>query len=147
MKEQPPITKITHPVLSGIFQRKRLFQLIESSRDRPVIWISGPPGSGKTSLVASYIEAEQIPSLWYRVDEGDADIATLFYYMSLSSKKIAPLKRKPLPLFNQEHLHSIPTFAKRYFENFFSRLYNKTEFVIIFDNYQQVPLNQYFMTL
>jgi HrpA-like RNA helicase len=75
---QPTITKITRPVLTGVSQRKRLFQQIEAARNRPVVWLSGPPGSGKTTLVASYVEAQKIPCLWYRVDEGDADIASAF---------------------------------------------------------------------
>ena len=122
--KQPALTKITKPILTGIFLRKRLFQLIDSSRNRPVVWLSGPPGSGKTTLVASYIEAQKIPALWYRIDEGDTDIATFFYYMGLAAKRAAPLKRKPLPSFSLEHLQSISTFAKRYFENLYSRLYN-----------------------
>jgi DNA-binding SARP family transcriptional activator len=170
--KQPPITKITRPMLTGILQRKRLFQLIESCRERPVIWVSGPPGSGKTTLVASYIEAKKIPCLWYRVDEGDADIATFFHYMNLSANQAAPSKKNPLPSFSQEYLHSIPTFAKRFFENLYSRLNtpspeflksgskmglkkaakreeltkgsNKTEFIIVFDNYQQVPVESNF---
>src|SRR4030042_4660552 len=182
--KQPALTKITKPILTGIFLRKRLFQLIDSSRNRPVVWLSGPPGSGKTTLVASYIEAQKIPAIWYRIDEGDTDIATFFYYMGLAAKTAAPLKGKPLPSFSQEHLQSIPTFAKRYFENLYNRLYNppslpfskvgnrkgftkgmdkesfrkvidresfrkenrtgikkdtnKTEFLIVFDNYQEV---------
>lgn len=157
--KEPPITKITRPVLTGIFQRTRLFQEIESGRNRPVIWVSGPPGSGKTTLVASFIEAQEIPCLWYRLDEGDADIATFFYYMGLSVNRAAFLKGKSLPLFSQEHLNSIPTFAKRYFENLYSRFnpsemkrrvkenINRRGFIIVFDNYQEVPAESTFHTV
>ena len=155
--KQPALTKITKPILTGIFLRKRLFQLIDRSRNRPVVWLSGPPGSGKTTLVASYIEAQKIPALWYRIDEGDTDIATFFYYMGLAAKRAAPLKRKPLPSFSLEHLQSISTFAKRYFENLYNRLHsplsmrkkvnrdvNRKRFIIVLDNYQQVPAESKF---
>ena len=57
--------------------------------------------------------------------------------MGLAVKKAAPLKRKPLPLLTPEYLLGIPTFTLRFFEELFSRL--KAPFVIVLDNYQQVP--------
>jgi ATP/maltotriose-dependent transcriptional regulator MalT len=50
-------------------------------RERPVIWIAGPAGCGKTTLVSSYLEARGIPCLWDQIDQGDADPATFFYYL------------------------------------------------------------------
>jgi len=137
-----PIAKITRPVITHILPRKRLFQHLNSSRDRPIIWINGPPGSGKTTLIASYLDAIKIPSIWYKVDEGDADIATFFYYMGIAAKKAAPGKLKSLPLLTPEYLQDIPTFTKRYFEDLCS--FQKPPFAIIFDNYQEVPLNSEF---
>jgi LuxR family maltose regulon positive regulatory protein len=136
------IAKITRPVLTGIVRRKRLFQDLGKSRDGLVIWVTGPPGCGKTTLIASYLDFSKIPSLWYKVDEGDADIATFFYYMGLAAKKAAPHKRRPLPLLTPEYLLGIPTFTLRFFEEMYSRL--KPPFAIVFDNYQQVPLESKF---
>jgi LuxR family maltose regulon positive regulatory protein len=104
--------------------------------------VSGPPGSGKTTLVASYLDACRLPCLWYQVDEGDSDISTFFYYIGLAARKAAPLKRKPLPLLTPEYMLGISTFTLRYFENLFNRF--KTPFVLVFDNYQQVPLESKF---
>jgi LuxR family maltose regulon positive regulatory protein len=140
--KKSPIAKITRPVLIGIFPRKRLFRQLESSRDKPIIWTTGPPGCGKTTLIASYLDASKIPSLWYMVDEGDADIATFFYYMGLAAKKAVPQKRKPLPLLTPEYRQGIPTFTQRYFENLYSRL--KTPFIMVLDNYQMVPAESEF---
>jgi ATP/maltotriose-dependent transcriptional regulator MalT/DNA-binding SARP family transcriptional activator len=142
--------KGTRPILTGIFPRKRLFGLLDRMRGRPVTWISGPPGCGKTTAVISYLDSRKLPCLWYQVDPGDADPATFFYYLGLAAKNAAPRRRKPLPLLTREYLQGIPTFTLRYFENLFDRLNpltappfskggKKGGFVIVFDNYQEVP--------
>ncbi len=157
------LAKISRPASSSIFPRHRLFRLLHRIHAQPITWITGPPGSGKTALVASYLDARKLPCLWYQVDEGDADVATFFYYMGLAAKKAAPRQRKPLPLLTPEYLPGILTFSRRYFENLFSRLnpfahlessassrrmdtggrfkhkVGKGRFVIVFDNYQEVP--------
>ena len=137
-----PIAKITRPRIRGVFPRERLFGLLDETRKYPVTWISAPAGSGKTTLVASYLEDNKIPCLWYQVDEGDADIATFFNYLGMAARKAAPQKRKPLPLFTPEYLQGISTFTLRYFENLFSRL--KPPSILVLDNYQTVPAESNF---
>lgn len=136
--EAPSFAKITRPKAKGIFPRKRLFRLLDQGKDRPVLWVSGPPGSGKTSLIASYLDARRLRSLWYRVDESDSDIASFFFYLGLAAKKASPRFRKPLPLLTPEYLMGISTFTLRFFENLYGRL--NPPFFIIFDNYHSVAL-------
>src|SRR3972149_2751916 len=96
--------KVTRPIVADVQFRKRLFDLIDRAKNKPVIWVMGPPGCGKTTLVSSYIESREISCLWYQLDEGDKDLAAFFYYMGLAARKAIPSRRKSLPLLTQEYL-------------------------------------------
>ena len=115
---------------------------MDAGRKQPIIWVSGPAGSGKTTVVTNYLDERAIPSLWYQVDEGDADIAAFFYYMGLAARKTTPRNRKTLPLLTPEYLQGINTFTRRYFESLYSRL--KQPFALVFDNYQDAPFESKF---
>ncbi len=141
MSEQFSIAKITKPSVSGVYQRERLVYLLDESRRRPLVWVSGPAGSGKTTLVSSYLDARKLPCLWYLLDEGDSDPATFFYYLGAAAKPTAP-DQKPLPLLTPEYLQGIPIFAKRFFERLCEGI--KPPFTLVFDNYQDVPENSTF---
>lgn len=145
MKRTSP-AKITRPGLSGIVKRERLFRLLDAKRERPVIWISSPAGSGKTKLVAGYFQARHLPCIWYQCDEGDADPGTFFHYMSLAAVNAAPRRRIVLPQLTPEYFQNIPAFARRYFEQLSSRVLSRRqrEFFIVLDDYQSVPAEDSF---
>lgn len=143
---QPP-AKITRPVSSGVSRRYRLFRLLDHGGS-PIFWITGPPGAGKTTLVASWLEDRGVPCLWYHVDERDSDPASLFYFLGLAAKKATPRKKNSLPLLTPEYLLGIPAFSRRFFENLYARFGNRPSrraeltggrpAVMVFDNCQEV---------
>jgi len=122
MRTAPPIAKVTCPTSTGYFPRHRLYRLLDKARKAPVLWITGPPGCGKTALISSYIESRHLPCLWYKVDEADADLSTFFYYLGLAAAKAAPRKRRRLPLLTPERMPGLSVFAQRYFEDLSSML-------------------------
>lgn len=135
-------TKIIPPRLRGAVARERLFHLLDELRDYPVTWFASPAGSGKTTLVASYIEARKLSTIWYRVDEADGDVAGFFYYMAEAAKKLKKGRAKPLPLFTPEYRLGIAAFTRHYFDSLFQKM--SIPGVIVFDNYQDAPENSEF---
>jgi DNA-binding SARP family transcriptional activator len=134
---QPRLAKLTRPRSDGLLRRGRLFALLDESRKRPLAWLTAPPGAGKTSLVASYLDARRVPGLWYQLDSGDADPATFFYYLGLAAGESKQAKKSALPLFTQEHQSDVVGFARRFFRELYVRLPDQA--VLVLDNYQDVP--------
>lgn len=129
-------TKISIPRVHQAYQRTRLFEQIDIGRQQSIVWIAGPPGSGKTTLVSSYCASRSLRTLWYQLDKSDSDIASFFHYLTLGLKAASPRMRKPLPKLTPEYLPGIMTFTQRFFETVGSRLSSPA--VIVLDNYQEV---------
>ena len=64
-KNKPRLAKLTRPKLHNVLGRGRLFDLLAAGRDRALTWVVGPPGAGKTALVANYLESEKLAGTWY----------------------------------------------------------------------------------
>lgn len=137
MKPTPTPAKITPPQVQRVLPRPRLFRRLDQGRKRSVIWVMGPPGAGKTTLVSSYLEARELRGLWYQIDAGDGDPASFFYYLGLALKQAAPRYRQALPALTPEYLPGLEVFTRRYFETLAARL--KSPCVLVFDNYQEAP--------
>lgn len=135
-RRQPQLAKLTRPRLHGAVARERLFELLDSAREHPIIWVYGPPGAGKTTLVASYIEQAGSPAIWYQLDGGDADPATFFYYLAQAAIPFVSARRRPLPLLTPEYLGDLEGFSRRFFRDAFASLAPGSSLVL--DNYHEV---------
>ena len=132
------LAKLSRPNLTGILSRDRLFSVLDEGREKSIIWVSGPPGCGKTTLVADYLDTWALDCIWYQVDQGDADIATFFHYMAKAVPDVDDDKHKPLPTLSPQYHSNLDAFTRRYFRELFSRL--TPPFALVFDNYQDLPL-------
>jgi LuxR family transcriptional regulator, maltose regulon positive regulatory protein len=140
------LAKLTRPHLHDAVLRERLFARLEEERvRRRAICVVGPPGAGKTTLVASWLTKARLPGIWYQVDSGDVDPAAFFYYLGLAAGPFQRKGQKPLPLLTPEYLADFEGFARRYFRDLFARLPDGATLVL--DNYQEVPGDQAFHTL
>ena len=133
----PALAKLTRPKLHQVVPRERLFERLDRCRERPLVWVAGPPGAGKTALVASYVDARRLGGLWYQVDDGDRELDTFFHYLS----EAAATRRKlpPLPRLRAEHAADLPGFTRVYFRQLFARL--KAPSLLVFDNYHELAFD------
>lgn len=130
------LAKITRPITLDIVERSRLYNRFDDTAAGPVVWISGPAGSGKTTLVAAYLRSRERSCLWYQVGPGDDDPASLFHFLSLAAQKNGVAKELLPPAFAPDYLPGIRVFARRFFRELCSR--TETPFALVFDNVQDV---------
>src|SRR4051794_11525714 len=140
--DAPPVTlaKFSRPRLYNVLKRERLFARIDALRAHPLVWIAGPPGAGKSTLVGSYIVSRKLHGIWFQTDAGDADPGTLFHYLTLAATDLAGARAKgvaELPRFGPEYLTDLPTFTRRFMRGFFALFPARS--VLVVDNFHEAP--------
>ena len=113
--------KLVSPNLGQVVQRHRLFSLLDA-RKAPCLWTHGPPGSGKTTLIASYLRARGHNIIWIQLDAGDRDFSTFFYFLSAALlPNLTPTLAAnssalpPVPVIENETRDDWMGFARSYF--------------------------------
>ncbi len=128
-----PLGKLTVPNASGLLPRERLYQRLDAALAGKLAWLVAPAGAGKTSLLAGWIGARQLPAIWYQVDACDHDFGTFFHYLSLAARQASRIR---LPAATPENLMAPESFARRYFARMFQGW--KQPCVWVLDNYQEI---------
>lgn len=126
--------KLTRPATIGLVRRERLFKQLDESLRRKLVWVSGPGGAGKTSLLSTYLETRRLHPLWYQIDVRDTDLATFFHYLRLAAQGRGG--GEPLQVFEPRHAAELEAYSRRFFEAFFARF--QEQVILVFDGYQDV---------
>lgn len=138
MAPTPALAKFSRPRLYAVVKRERLFRLLDDARAHPVIYIAGPPGAGKSTLVASYVETRRTPGLWFQADAGDADPPTFFHYLGVAAASIggrSARKASALPRWNPGYATELAAFTRRFLREFFALFPQGSVFVV--DNFHE----------
>ncbi|MDH5518159.1 MAG: hypothetical protein OEY36_10150 [Gammaproteobacteria bacterium] len=146
MPTQSFSSKTTQPRTHQVLLRDRLLtELNEAHSHSPLIWLSAPGGSGKTTLINSYLSKTNKKNIWYQIDEGDTDPATLFHYLKLSASKLSAKDAIALPALTAEYMPGISNFTRRFMDTLAAIL--NPHGCIVFDNLHLLAEDSIFYTL
>ncbi|NOQ76996.1 MAG: hypothetical protein GQ475_04235 [Methylococcaceae bacterium] len=132
------MTKLSPPDSANIWHRERLFILLDRMIKSALIWIHGPTGCGKTSLVVSYLRKRNYKILWYRLDENDNNLSGFFRNLATAATLITPdhISRLPFLQFTSDNPKPIE-FGQLFFRQLWHQLPANT--VLVFDNAETLP--------
>jgi LuxR family maltose regulon positive regulatory protein len=75
-------TKLQAPSLrSRLLDRGELIGRLSAAKESPLVLVSGPAGSGKSSLICQWISRERLRVAWYSLDEEDNEPDLFFRYL------------------------------------------------------------------
>ncbi len=135
----PRLAKTTRPQFSAVFARERLFHELDANRSASCTWIAGPPGSGKTALIASFASERGLSCLWHQIDADDADPPAFFAYLAQGAQSaLDGHAAKNLPTCTPDAAFSLPTFARRFFRELFALA---PGLMLVLDDYHEAPLH------
>ncbi len=125
--------KLTPPRIRNRLDRPRLFATLAEAA--PAVWIYGPPGSGKSTLVASYLAHQGIVPVWVQLDSDDAEPTTFFHFLS-AAKAAAARRCTTLPAIEIDTRSDWLRYARNFARALFESLQAGT--ALVFDDVQQV---------
>ena len=132
MKRPPAPGKTQPPRLGRVFARERLFAELDRLA-APGLWLKGPPGVGKTTLMANYLQAGGATGLWLQLDAGDADPASFAHFLQLSAGR-QPARGRPSA--SGDDLRDVPGFVRRCFRHLMSCI--EPPWTLVLDNLQEI---------
>lgn len=135
LRSASPLAKLRPPDLRHVLHRARLHDLLDNVRGA-ALWLCGPPGAGKTTLAASYVQHSGQRGIWYRLDVDDNDVGRFFETLGQAVDEVKPRIRRPA--FEAEHLTDPGPYARRWFRTVWGAL--STPLCLVFDNLEQSPL-------
>ena len=122
--------KLAVPRVYQHVRRGNLLDTLAASHARyPLTWMVGLPGAGKTSLAARWTEESGRASIWYRLEESDADVAGLFNALSHAAGTGVAL-----PLWSPDNHADLAGFARRFFSGL-----GAAPLTLVLDDCHRVP--------
>ena len=128
--------KLRRPHLGRVFARERLFAELDTAARVPLTWVAGPPGMGKTTLVATYLEARATTCLWLQLDAGDADPASFVHFLLAALAQQAPRRALRSPPPSTDDLRDFSAYLRRLFRRMAATV--ELPWALVLDNAQEL---------
>jgi LuxR family maltose regulon positive regulatory protein len=128
-----------------VYPRERLFARLDECLEGPAVWVSGIPGAGKTTLIASYLAARKLQALWYRADSGDTDPAAVGHYLQIAASRLAGQAGSALPVLASRQTDGLGQFPRSFFAALYASL--GVSCLLVVDNTQEALSSASFRSL
>lgn len=129
-------SRLKTPQLAEVIPRKPLQKTLAGHCERGRhVWLFAPPGAGKTTLAASFVDRLGYASLWFQLAGTESEAAVFFYHLTRAAEYVASGIGRALPQLTPEH-DDLPAFSSRYFDALFAGL--PEHCVLVLDDYQQL---------
>ncbi len=112
--------------------RKRVFRLLDRSRENPFVWGCGPAGFGIITIISCYIENKGSQYHWYQLEGSYRCIQTHIYNIGNTAVIPSQHKRRLFhPLFPEYQFYH-QSFTQHFFQDFYRRLKFSLLYPLIF---------------
>ncbi|MCW5622269.1 MAG: hypothetical protein KIS79_14275 [Burkholderiales bacterium] len=138
------LAKLSPPRIAAPVTRRRLMERLDAMADLPGVWVEGPAGSGKTTLVADHLNQNGRPQFWYHLDEGDRDPSALVSYLIQLAGQAAG-DQHGLPYLTPEHLADLEGFCRQLFRGLYQSL--PADAVVVIDNCHRAAVSEFHTVL
>ena len=92
-------TKLQRPPIVGDhIHRTHLLDRLNQRRLRPLTLVAAPAGYGKSTLVSCWLEACNIPSAWFSLDESDNELHLFLSYLVAAVQTVSASAGKQMEL-------------------------------------------------
>jgi len=135
--------KLTRPRSVVVFRRKNLNNKLDLCFHSPVTWIHGPAGSGKTTLINSYLSEKNRACIWYPMDSGDGESITFFTHLSYGIGKLMENTEVIERLPHLKDDRDMRVFSKSFFIAA-QKIFEKPT-TIVFDDFHKATINSNFI--
>jgi DNA-binding SARP family transcriptional activator len=135
----PSTARVAPARSTRIVRRARVVSAVTHALRNGICWIAAPAGYGKTTALLDYLQKKPAPHLWYRVDEGDQDIASFFHHIG---NLLPPAAARELPVFGPEYADQPTEFARRFFRAYFLKL-TRANLLVMDDLHYGVEVPQF----
>lgn len=127
--------KVSVPRVRNVTVPERLLDELDARRAHKLVIVRGPPGSGKTTLVASWLARSRIRAAWYNVDSTDEDPAMVLRYLPQALSRVQRGPAAELG-FSTEWASSFDARVRRALRPLLEK---SSKHTLVFDDYQNAP--------
>lgn len=121
-----------------ILYRNDLFQKIDKYLQTSGSWIFGASGTGKTTLISTYLQRRKLQSIILKADTFGSDVETFLKTMSRAMEKSGLIAKSTIPAITCREISQskISAHGRFYFNKLYSQI--NTQAVLVFDNLEKI---------